>query len=134
MAAPIGQNAQPAAAGRPRKAAEALKTWARRFTPAGQFPELAQIAGNDLGIDSGGNQLDGHGHPGDNMGGLLTLVGLFASACASSGDHTSPSATRSGAPWAQDLNEPPPPSRESANAAQIKADLTAAREKASRPW
>jgi hypothetical protein len=49
--------------------------------------------------------------------GLLTLVGLFASACA---HHTSPSA--------QNLNEPPPSRESSANAAQIKADLTAARE------
>ena len=52
--------------------------------------------------------------------GSLTLVGLLVSACASSGHHTSPSAP--------DLNEPPPSRASSANAAQIKADLTAARE------
>jgi hypothetical protein len=63
--------------------------------------------------------------------GSLTLVGLVVSACAS--HPTSPSATRSGAPWAQDLNEPPP-GRDSISepVPRIKADLNAARDKASR--
>jgi hypothetical protein len=103
-----------------------VKRWlAQRFIE-GRFPEFAQSLATILG--------SGWGMSIQVMtwAALLTLVGLFVSACASSGHHTSPSATRSGAPWAQDLNEPPP-RREPANAAQIKADLTAAREKASRP-
>lgn len=62
---------------------------------------------------------------------LLALVGAVVSACVSSEQATSRSTVRSGAPWARDLNEPPP-SREPVNAAQIKADLNAARERALR--
>jgi hypothetical protein len=65
--------------------------------------------------------------------GSLTLVGLLISACANSGGPVSPSAIRSGAPWARDLSEPPP-SREPINEAvpQTKAALNAARERALR--
>lgn len=68
--------------------------------------------------------------------GSLTLVGVLVSACVNS-DQARPAArsgASSGAPWARDLNEPPP-NREPANGAAvagIKADLNAAREKASR--
>jgi hypothetical protein len=63
--------------------------------------------------------------------GLLVLVGLLVSGCVSSDPAASNSTTRSGAPWARDLNEPPP-TREPVNAAQLKADLNAARDKAGR--
>ena len=65
--------------------------------------------------------------------GPLTLVGLLVSACVSSDQAPSKSTARSGASWAQDLNEPPP-SREPVNgaASRINADLNAAREKAGR--
>jgi hypothetical protein len=59
----------------------------------------------------------------------LTFVGFLVSACA---NPTSPSAIRSGAPWARDLNEPPP-NRQPASeeVSRIKADLNAARARAS---
>jgi hypothetical protein len=62
--------------------------------------------------------------------GLLTLIGLVASACANSGPTTS--TNRSGAQWARDLNEPPPPARALADRAQIAEELNTARTKASR--
>lgn len=68
--------------------------------------------------------------------GSLTLVGVLVSACVNS-DHARPTVRTgapSGAPWARDLNEPPP-NREPANKAEvpeIKADMNAARAKASR--
>lgn len=63
---------------------------------------------------------------------LVGLPGLL-SACVSSDQVTSGSAVRSGAPWARDLNEPPP-GRQPAETAipGIKADLNAARAKAPR--
>jgi hypothetical protein len=62
--------------------------------------------------------------------GLLTFLGLVISACA---NRTPSSAIRTGAPWAQDLNAPPP-GREPVNGEvpRIKADLNAARERQSR--
>jgi hypothetical protein len=65
------------------------------------------------------------------LAGLMALFALIASACVSSDQ--SKSTVRSGAPWARDLNEPPP-SREptSDSASKLKADLNAAREKAGR--
>ena len=59
--------------------------------------------------------------------GLIVLV-LLVSACSSSDTTTS----RSGASWAQNLNEPPPSRQPAGSAAsRLKADLNAAREKAS---
>jgi hypothetical protein len=65
--------------------------------------------------------------------GSMTLVGLLVSACVSSDRATSSATARSGAPWAQNLSEAPP-SREpvSDTAARLGAELTAARERASR--
>jgi hypothetical protein len=65
--------------------------------------------------------------------GSLTLVDLLISACANSRGPVSPSAIRSGAPWARDLSEPPP-NREPINEAvpQTKAALNSARERALR--
>ena len=64
---------------------------------------------------------------------VLTLISLLASACVSSDQVMSRATVRSGAPWAQDLNEPPP-SREPANEAveRLRADLNTARGKAAR--
>jgi hypothetical protein len=92
--AQIDEKAQAAATGESGQAAAAVKTWARRCEPAGRFPEFAQclamISGSILWVISWmdiGIQVM-------TWAGLLTLVGLFASACASSGHYTSPSATR----------------------------------------
>jgi hypothetical protein len=63
--------------------------------------------------------------------GPLVLVGPLVSACVNSDQTASRSTIRSGAPWARDLNEPPP-SREPVDAAALKADLNAARDKAAR--
>jgi hypothetical protein len=62
--------------------------------------------------------------------GSMAFVGLLVSACASSDRATSRSTA---APWAQNLNEPPP-SREptSDTAARLRLELDAAREGASR--
>jgi len=78
-----------------------------------------------------GGRLDEHAHPDNTRVGLLTLFGLLVSACESP-NQTRPT-IRPSAPWARDLNEPPP-RRELANEAVqgIKADLNAARERASR--
>ena len=64
---------------------------------------------------------------------VLTLISLLASACVSSDQVMSRETIRSGAPWAQDLNAPPP-SREPANEAveRLRADLNTARGKAAR--
>ena len=57
------------------------------------------------------------------------ILVLLVSACASS----DPTTSRPAAPWAQNLNEPPPSRQPASNsAAQLKSDLNAAREKASR--
>ena len=59
--------------------------------------------------------------------GLMAVLGWTLCGCATS-NQTPPAPTaRSGAPWAQSLNEPPP-SREFTNAPRIAADLNAARE------
>jgi hypothetical protein len=66
----------------------------------------------------------------------ITLAGLMTfvlSACVSSNETTSKSTGQPAAPWAQNLNEPPP-SRPPAGdpTSRLKADVNAAREKASR--
>ncbi len=65
--------------------------------------------------------------------GSMTLIGLLVSGCVSSDIATSSSTARSGAPWTQNLNEPPP-SREppSETAARLQSELNAARERSSR--
>ena len=64
--------------------------------------------------------------------GSMTLVGFLVSACASSDRATSSSTTRSGAPWAQNLNEPPPTREPAAVAPGVREELKAARAGASR--
>jgi hypothetical protein len=65
--------------------------------------------------------------------GVMALCGALVSACSSWDQATSRSTAPSGAPWARDLNEPPP-RREPANAAasRIQEDLNGARERALR--
>ncbi len=94
-------------------------------------PEFALISDYDL-ADIWGDLLDEHGHPADDLGGVHALVGLFLSACANSDQAGSSSTARSAAPWAQNLNEPPP-SREPASkaAAHLRAELNAARKRSS---
>jgi hypothetical protein len=103
---------------------------APRFTLAGRFAEFVR-SGYDMGSLLGVICWMSMRIQTVTRSGLLTLFGLLVSACESS-DHARPT-LRSGASWARDLNEPPP-RREPANQAvpRIKADLDAARERASR--
>jgi len=59
--------------------------------------------------------------------GLMAVLGWILCGCATSNQAPPAPTARSGAPWAQSLNEPPP-SREFTNASRIAADLNAARE------
>ena len=64
--------------------------------------------------------------------GLMILVSSLVSGCANSDQASPKSAARSGAPWTQDLNVPPPSREPADDASRIKADLNAAREKSGR--
>jgi hypothetical protein len=60
---------------------------------------------------------------------FLALVGALVSACVSSEQGTSNSTIRLGARWTQDLNEPPPSREPASDAARLRDELHAARER-----